>query len=131
MPGNPLDAYKQVERNTLEGRSLEAMVLNKVAMLLQDVRNNWDAPDRLERLDHALRHNQKLWTFFQIELSSNDSPLPKEVKDNLISLSIYVDKRTFEVMAQPAPEKLDILISINRNIASGLMGQAASADSPG
>ncbi len=35
-------------------------------------------------------------------------------------MSIFIDKRTFEVMLKPAPEKLTILIEINMNIAAGL-----------
>jgi flagellar protein FlaF len=131
MPGNPLDAYKEVERNTLEGRALEAMVLSKAAMALSDVRNNWDAPDRRDRLDFALRYNQKLWTFFQITLMSEDNKLPAEVKANLLSLSAFVDKRTLEAMAAPAPEKLDVLININQNISAGLRGEGAAASQGG
>ena len=130
MPGNPLDAYKEVERNTLEGRALEAMVLSKAAMALSDVRNNWDAPDRKDRLDFALRYNQKLWTFFQVEWMREDSPLPAELKANLLSLSAFVDKRTIEAMAAPAPEKLDVLININQNISAGLR-TAGGAATPG
>jgi flagellar protein FlaF len=48
--------------------------------------------------------------------------LPLEIKQNLLALSVFVDRRIFEVMAYPAPEKLDILININRNIAAGLRG---------
>jgi flagellar protein FlaF len=55
-------------------------------------------------------------------LTQADNPLPEEIRQNILSLSVFVDRRIFEVMAYPAPEKLDILISINRNIAAGLRG---------
>jgi flagellar protein FlaF len=35
-----------------------------------------------------------------------------------------VDRRSFEVLAYPAPEKLDVLININLNVAAGLRGDA-------
>ena len=120
MPSNPLDAYRNVERNTLEGRDLEAMVLSKAAGLLQAVRNDWNAEHLEARLDEALRYNLKLWSFFQAELVSPENPMPREIKQNMLALSKFVDKRTFEVMSLPAPEKLDILIAINQNIAAGL-----------
>jgi len=120
MPANPLNAYQEVEKATLSGRDLEATVLMRAATRLMDVKNNWDSPGRDTELDDALRYNQRIWTFFQSELLNTDNPLPAEVKRNLLSLSVFVDKRTFDVMAFPAKEKLDILISINRNIASGL-----------
>jgi flagellar protein FlaF len=130
MPSNPLEAYQNVERATLSGRNLEAMVLSKAAGMLQNVRNHWDAPDHEALLDDALRYNQRLWTFFQVELSMEGNPLPKEVRENLLSLSVFVDKRTFEVMANPAAEKLDILISINQNIAAGLRSESDQGEVP-
>lgn len=123
MPINPLDAYQSVERATLSGRELEASVLTKAAMRLQDVRNNWDAPDLTARLDEALRYNQKLWTYLQTELARPENPLPEEIKANLLSLSAFIDKRTFQLMAFPVAEQLDVLISINKNIAAGLRGE--------
>jgi len=61
---------------------------------------------------------------FQSELSSEDNPLPPEVRRNLLNLSWFVDKRTFETMANPVPTNLSVLIDINRHIAEGLAGQA-------
>lgn len=123
MPINPLDAYQSVERATLSGRELEASVLTKAAMRLQDVRNNWDAADLTARLDEALRYNQKLWTYLQTELARPENPLPEEIKANLLSLSAFIDKRTFQLMAFPVAEQLDVLININKNIAAGLRGE--------
>jgi len=125
MSVNPLDAYQEVATATLSGRELEATILNKAATQLLYVKNNWDAPDREAALDEALRYNQHVWSFFQSELSSEDNPMPPEIKRNLLTLSMFVDKRTFEVMAFPAPEKLDILISINQNLAAGLLGDGS------
>jgi flagellar biosynthesis activator protein FlaF len=122
MPKKPLEAYRSVEKATLSGRDLEASVLERAATMLQSVRENWSATDRDAMLDDALRFNQRLWTFFQAELMDEANPLPAPVKTNLLNLSGFVDKRTFEVMATPASEKLKILIDINRNIAAGLRG---------
>lgn len=124
MPVNPLDAYQSVEKSTLSGRDLEASVLMKAAARLQEVQANWGAADRDEQLDQALRYNQRVWSFFQAEVSMPDNPLPAEIKQNILALSVFVDRRVFEVMAYPAAEKLDILVNINRNIAAGLRGDA-------
>ncbi len=115
-----IEAYRAVQKNTLSGRELEASVLVKAAHKLKHCKENWDRPDRDERLDEALRYNQRLWSFFQAELSSPDHPMPKKLREDLLSLSLFIDKRIFEVMASPSPEKLDILININLNIAAGL-----------
>jgi flagellar protein FlaF len=124
MSANPLEAYKSVEKTTLSGRDLEASVLIKAALRLQDVQAHWSDPAHDEMLDEALKYNQRVWSFFQAEISMGDNPLPPEIKQNILTLSAFVDRRIFEVMAYPAPEKLDILININRNIAAGLRGEA-------
>ena len=115
-----LDSYRDVQKKVLSGRELEAMVLNKAALKLQLCRDNWDAHDREDKLDEALRYNQQVWTVLQGELSKPENPLLEKLKLDLLSLSVFVDKRIFEVMSFPAPEKIDILININRNIAAGL-----------
>jgi flagellar protein FlaF len=120
MVHNALKTYQAVENTTLSGRELEASILSRSAMRLAAVRDNWGAADREEQLDEALRYNQRLWTLFQTELTDPNNPLPIELKRNLLSLSAFIDKRTFEVLSDPEPAKLDILIEINRNIAAGL-----------
>lgn len=124
MANNPIGAYESVEKATLEGRGLEAHVLSLSAAMLADLRDHWDAPDRDARLDEVLRHNQKVWSFFQAEVSQPENPLPDEIKRNILLLSIFIDKRIFDIMAYPEPGKLDILIEINRNLAEGLRQNA-------
>lgn len=68
----------------------------------------------------AIQHNQRLWTIFQISITEPDNPLPLEIKRNLLNLSLYVDKTSFQAIAARSPQKLRSLININRNIAEGL-----------
>ena len=124
MPANPLDAYRNVEKATLSQRDIEATVLTKAAMQLQSIRENWNRDNHDAELETALNYNQRVWSFFQAELSTAENVLPDEIKRNLLSLSLYVDRRSFEVLAYPAPEKLDILININLNVAAGLRSDA-------
>lgn len=124
MPANPLDAYRNVEKATLSQRDLEATVLTKAAQQLQQLKDNWTRENHDARLEDALSYNQRVWTFFQAELSVEDNPLPEEIRRNLLALSFFVDRRSFDMLAYPAPEKLDILISINNNVAAGLRGDA-------
>jgi hypothetical protein len=56
----------------------------------------------------------------QGELTREDNPLPKQIKEDLLSLSVFINKRTIQVMAYPSCEKIKILIDINLNIATGL-----------
>ncbi|MFN3883351.1 MAG: flagellar biosynthesis regulator FlaF [Rhodocyclaceae bacterium] len=119
MP-SPLDLYRKVEKETLSGRDLEASVLLKAAQKLVEARHRLASEKDLATLDEALRYNQRLWTLFQSELGEPTNPLPEPIKANLLALIGFIDRRTFALMADPIPERIDVLIEINRNIASGL-----------
>ena len=127
MYSSPLQAYETVNKTTMSGHEIEASVLNQAALKLKECQESWDADDRDERLDAALNFNQQIWSILQGELVKADNPLPKKIRQNLLALSAFIDKRIFQIMAFPSPEKLNIVIDINRNIAAGLT-QAASAD---
>lgn len=104
----------------MSGREIEAMALTKAALQLKKCRSEWDPDDRDRRRSESLEHNQRIWSILQGELAREDNQLPKQLRQDLLTLSLFVDKRTFDIMAYPAPEKLDILININLNIAAGL-----------
>jgi len=109
---------------TEEARELEAALLVRAALMLKECQDEWGGEGHESRLDDALKFNQRLWTVFQSELVADDNPLPEEVRRNLLNLSWFVDKRTFETLASPEAGKLKVLIDINRHIAEGLAGQA-------
>ena len=125
MQSAQIETYRNVHKMTLTGRELEAAVLTKAAQKLTLCQNNWEASDREENLMEALKYNQQVWTVFQTELSNPENPLPKKLKEDLLSLSAFIDKRIFEIMSFPAPEKLTAIININLNIAAGLSGSPA------
>lgn len=120
MYAQKLEAYSNAQKEVVQGRQLEALVLNRAAMKLKICQDNWDAEDRDDRLMEALKYNQSIWSIFQSELAKVDNPLPLELRQNILSLSLFVDKRIIDVMSFPSPEKLDIIMNINRNIAAGL-----------
>ena len=113
-------AYDQGAKTTGSGRQLEANALFKCARMLEACQRSWDAPGRAAELDEVLRQNMRLWTLFQAEMARPEHEMPVDMRVNLLKLSRFVDKRTFEMMADPQPEKLQALIDINRNIGSGL-----------
>ena len=125
MRNNPLEAYKTVDKKTMPGRETEARVLTQAALKLKDCRDNWSAKDRDEKLDEALKYTQRVWSIFQGELSNEDNQLPRQLKINLLRLSSFIDKRIFETMSYPSPEKLTAVININQNIAAGLRGSSS------
>ena len=122
MYDSTVGAYETVSKMTMSGREIEAAVLTKAARKLQACQEQWDADFREDMLDEALKFNQRIWSIFQSELSHEPNPLSKKLRLNIIRLSAFIDKRIFETMADPSPEKLSIIIDINNNLAAGLRG---------
>ncbi len=120
MHSKQLQAYQSVEKATLPPREMEANVLKRAALKLKNCQKDSDSQERKLKLDEALKFNQRIWSIFQAEVGNPANPLPTKLKLDFLRLSAFVDKRIFEVMAQPAVEKLSILIAINENIAAGL-----------
>ena len=117
MYNHAVNAYKQVDKNTISGRETEARVLTEAALKLKKCQENWDSPELDTRLDEALRYNQKIWSLFQGELEREDNPLPGKLKIDILRLAAFIDKRIFEVMAFPAPEKLNIIINESSSVS--------------
>ena len=126
MSGIQEQAYKNAQKTTVTGRDLEAHVLTQTALKIAEGLRKWqEGGASMEDLIEALRNNQRLWTIFQSELANADNPLPLKIKEDLLNLSLFVDKRTFEMLANLEPAKVKILIDINMNIAAGLRGSGA------
>ena len=120
MYQNPLQAYKTIEQQTIPGRETEARVLTKAAVMLKSCQENWEEPDRRQKLHDALRYNQRVWSIIQAELLDENNALPKKIKENILSLSAFIDKRIFDIMAFPKSGKIKIIVDINLNLAAGL-----------
>jgi flagellar protein FlaF len=117
---NSLNAYKTVANATISDRETEARVLTKAALKLKYCRDNWGAENRPEKMDKALTYTQRVWSLIQADLLDENNPLPQKLKENILILSAFIDKRIFNVMANPTPEKLNIIIDIHLNLAAGL-----------
>lgn len=70
---------------------------------------------------HTARLNWRLWTIFQASLLDPECPMPAEIRANILSLANFVDRHTADIIAEPAPDKLQVLITINRELAAGLL----------
>lgn len=111
-------AYQQVGKQTVSPRLLEANLLSRAAAQLQRVRDDWENNRR--DLFEALRFNRKLWNIFLTSVTGEDCRLPRELRENIANLGIFVMKQTISTQDQPEPRKLDVLININRELAAGL-----------
>lgn len=97
----------------------------KAATRLQSIREDWVA--RHKDLDEALTYNRKLWTILVTSVTRAENPLPPAIKQNVANLGLFVFNHTLRLMAEPNPERIGILVTINREIAAGLRGMGTDA----
>ena len=94
----------------------------KSANQLQAAKEQWS--DDMGDVANALYFNRQLWILLTSAVADAENPLPVEVRNNVGSLGTFVFKHTMEIESDPEAAKLDDLISINRELAAGLQGNA-------
>lgn len=119
---NAAQAYGQVAKQIASPRQLEANLLLQAASRLQAARESGcgRGPD----LNDALLFNRKLWSVFLTTAANPENPLPRAIRQNVANIGLFVMKQTVNLTADPTPERLGVLIDINREVAAGLMGRA-------
>jgi len=125
MSKDKVAVYQQQQKRNLSPREVEAMAFTKAALLLEDAKKY---TGNIEEYAKALRFNHLLWTIIQADLTEPDNQLPPEIKANVMSLSIFVDKQTTKALRSSSAADLDVLININRNLAAGLRSTPEVAD---
>lgn len=124
MQNQALNAYQQVAKKTATPRDLESSLLSRSATNLQRIRDNWS--ESRGNLSDALMFNRRLWTVFLSSVTRDDHPLPREIRENVANLGIFIMKHQLDIEATPEARKLDVLININRELANGLRAAAAA-----
>lgn len=123
-----VNAYAAHQQVQMDGREIDKRALLNCASRLQDALNN--AGKDKNMYQDAIRHNQHLWTMFQVALTDPASPMPNDLKLTLLRLSGYVDRVSFRAITEFLPEKIESLININRIIAAGLAKKPQQAADP-
>lgn len=128
MQNQALSAYNKVSKQTATPRQLESNLLAKSAANFQRIRDNWE--NARTDLNAAMLFNRRLWTVFMTSVTREDSPLPNPIRENVANLGLFVMNRQLELMTKPEASKLDVLITINRELAAGLRAAAPPEDTP-
>jgi len=84
------------------------------------------AEDKGESLREALILNQRLWSIFQGSLIDPTCPLPKEIRDNVLALSVMADRHILKRLVDLDGTKIQPIVDINRAIAEGLATRPAA-----
>ena len=96
------DAYSKWGQGPIDQRRLEGDVLLGAASRLEAARREW-RPESGRDLEAALLHNRKVWTIFASGAADEASALPIELRDNVISIAVFVFRRSLQVLARPEP----------------------------
>ena len=115
--------YAVRQKEGLSQVELESRAFICAASMLNHIKENWETEKK--NLPDVLEKNKLLWSVIVSAMKEPDCPQPQPVRNNMIQLGAFVFKRTFELLGEPRPEGLDVLININMNIARGLNGSAA------
>ncbi len=116
-------SYDLVEREVATGRQLEARVLLRSAMRLNDAITGTNADD----LFTAVSLNNRLWLLFASEIDRGAVSLPPEVARNILQLASFVVTSAPRAFARDRAT-LEALVNINRRIAAGLSVEVEGAE---
>jgi flagellar protein FlaF len=102
----------------MDPRSTEAWALAEASRRLVLAARITD--DKGEALRAALTLNQRLWSIFQASLIDPSCELPKDIRDNVLALSVMVDRHLMQRLGDLDATKIQPILDINRSIAEGL-----------
>jgi len=125
-----VSAYKSVIRQSEAPRQIERRVFAKITSDLEVHAEDFDyAETYLDRLQilaggfrQALQDNLRLWSALKFDLASATNALSPELRAGLLSIALWVERQTAEVLGGETGA-LD-LIDVNRSILDGLSGVA-------
>ena len=120
-----LNSYDQMRQRGGAPRETEGRALLEAARRMAETQGN---PQDTDAMRDAARLNWRLWTIFQAELSAPDCPMPVEIRQNMLNLCNFIDKRIVDILAKPLPRKFDVLINVNRQIAAGLLAKPEQSE---
>jgi flagellar protein FlaF len=111
----------------MDPRSTEAWALSEASRRLVIAART---DDKGKSLREALILNQRLWTIFQSALTEENCPLPRDIRDNVLALSVLMDRHILQRLGDLDGAKIQPILDINRAIADGL-AQTPQAGDPG
>lgn len=112
-------AYQNTQRITEDPRTAEYRLFGQVTGALIDAKKNGTKGGPLAE---AVDWNRRLWGTLAADCMDDRNRLPKEVRAQIVSLSMWVTRYSKDVMRTGA--SMDPLIEVNRTIMQGLQGAA-------
>jgi flagellar protein FlaF len=104
-----------------EARTLEYVLLGQISGALLLVDKN---PTDRHALESVISYNSNLWDTWLIDLQHRDNRLPKELKQSLSELAIWVKSESKRVLAGHGSCRN--LVKVNQLIMAGLAPRASA-----
>ena len=118
----PLSAYQTARSRAETPRSTEHRLLSEITGEMMTAQAGGASGAALMP---ALHRNREMWTAFATDCGAQGNGLPPELRAQIISLGLWVDRFTSDVIAgRETPVEL---IALNRTIMEGLDGQRLAA----
>lgn len=123
QPGFGRNAYAQTIRETEDPRRIERRVFAQVTHALEAYADAArDAkPGLVATGSDALARNQTLWGRLLFDVADERNGLPDALKARIISLALFVDRHTADILGGRG--SVETLIAINQAIMGGLEGR--------
>jgi flagellar protein FlaF len=117
-----LNAYRRVQEIAATPRGTEYRLMSQITGDLMAAR---DAGLTGVALMPVLHRNRRVWSTFSTLCAGPDNQLPEDLRARIISIALWVERHTSEVVR--GRESLDALILVNRSIAEGLSNENREA----
>lgn len=117
-------AYQKATARSEDPRMTEYRLMGQITRELIEVRDF--GVDRIRDKVAALHRNRRIWTCFATDCADESNQLPDTLRAGIISLSIFVDRETSEVMRGRGD--IDSLVEINKMIMQGLAPHDETGD---
>ncbi|MDB5444585.1 MAG: flagellar FlaF family protein [Phenylobacterium sp.] len=120
-----VQAYQQAAARAESPRDIEYRLFGQVTRALMTA-SEAEAAEIGARMD-ALDWNRRLWSVLAADCASPGNQLPAQVRANIISLSLWVNRHTSAIMRNEA--EFSALIDVNKMMMQGLepRGEASAA----
>lgn len=110
-----LDAYQRARTLAENPRATEHRLISEISRAMLEA---WEKGLRGPALMPPLHRNREMWSTFAATCGAGGNSLSPEVRAGIISLSLWVDRHTSQVMA--GRESIEPLVEVNRAMIEGL-----------
>lgn len=110
-----VSAYLETKQQILDPRQTESQIFRRVTEQLRQAAEN----ERRDELFHrAVLDNRRLWSVVASDVSDPSNLMPDELKSNLLSLAIWVEREASA--AHSGEADIRAMVEINEAIIAGL-----------